>query len=476
MRSHCWVIAIIVALLALFAVGNVDAQTVNVPVIRDFIQQPYVPVLTTAPSNVVTTATCALTITDNVVAGNTITISGPTYPAEVYEFYTTTYTGTNTGVERHGSVTATSYGNLVTAINDNSNFIRATLTGDTTLTLAARLPFSGHSGNGIKVEEVLTNAVAVRLSATKFMNTGVSVMAGPKGALCIENSDGVYYLWFKTAAGRKTAGLWIRAAGYNTETTGAITSSEAITGADLVATDDLQIGDDSVFIDDVVVHGDATLNGDVTTTKTVTAADVTTTDDLLVGDDARVNGDALVVGGATVHGPLTLHGDTTTTGAMTRANQKYTYSVSKLGASGAGWTVNDAASTFTSKLPASQTAETLVIPITGLKAGSIITGFNLVGRIEGSASGTFTLDAALRKHTAAAGAIADALVTDGAITQISLVDAAQVDTILSSSNAGKTGINETVGVDETFYVLITGTTVASNEVDLQGVVLTVTEK
>jgi cytoskeletal protein CcmA (bactofilin family) len=259
----------------------------------------------------------------------------------------------------------------------------------------------------------------------------------------------------------------------NVTTTQTLSAEQLTSTDDATVTDDLRVGGDTQIIRTLTVHGAATLNGDVTSTGTVTGADLAATDDLTVGDDATVTGAATIVETLTVHGAVTLNADLTTTGAMTRTGQKYTYVIGKAGAT-AGWSVNDAANHFTSKLPASQTASTLVIPITGLKAGSIITGFNLVGQVEGPGTGTFTLDADLRKMTAAAGAVADASV--GAITQISLADAALVDTILSASNAGKTALNETVGVNETFYVLVTGTTVADNDVDLQGVVLEVTEK
>lgn len=49
------------------------------------------------------------------------------------------------------------------------------------------------------------------------------------------------------------------------------------------------------------------------------------------------------------------------------------------------------------------------------------------------------------------------------------------DTILSSANAGKTGLTEVVGSDETFYILITATTAGSTDIALQGAVITITE-
>ena len=100
-----------------------------------------------------------------------------------------------------------------------------------------------------------------------------------------------------------------------------------------------------------------------------------------------------------------------------------------------------------------------------LKVGWTITGFRVIAQIE-SAGGTVTLDAALRKQTNAAGDPVDASV--GAITQVSVT----ADTAVS---AAKNGLSEIVAADETFYILVTGTTAASTDIALQGITLTVDE-
>ena len=132
----------------------------------------------------------------------------------------------------------------------------------------------------------------------------------------------------------------------------------------------------------------------------------------------------------------------------------------------AGWTIqtNDDLGLIAT-CPASKAAATLIIPVTGLKVGGIITAFSVVGQIE-SGGNTATLDADLRKLTAAAADVVDASV--GSITQVSVT----ADTIVSSP---KTGISETIGADETFYVLLTATTGASTDIALQGITVTVTE-
>jgi hypothetical protein len=160
----------------------------------------------------------------------------------------------------------------------------------------------------------------------------------------------------------------------------------------------------------------------------------------------------------------------TYTGSVIRASQKRIYSgYSKVGAT-AGWTVGGGGvnTGLTATMAAGGTAATLVVPIPGLKVGDTITGFHLIGQIE-SAGNTATLDADLRKHTAAAADPSDASV--GAITQISVT----ADTAITSANSTKASLAEVVAADETFYVLLTGTTAASTDIALMGIAVTVTE-
>lgn len=126
----------------------------------------------------------------------------------------------------------------------------------------------------------------------------------------------------------------------------------------------------------------------------------------------------------------------------------------------AGWST--ATNTGSAKCAAGSTAATFVVGIDGLQIGDVITGFTAYGQIEGDAA--VTLDVALRKLTAAAADLTDALV--GGITQVSTA----VDAIV---NASKTGLSEIVEAGESFYFLCTATTAAGTDVDLQGFVLTV---
>jgi hypothetical protein len=130
----------------------------------------------------------------------------------------------------------------------------------------------------------------------------------------------------------------------------------------------------------------------------------------------------------------------------------------------AGWVVAAGSNIALVTCPASQSASTLVVPVNGLKVGQKITGFYATGQIE-SAGNIATLDVALRKHTAAAADVSDALVAGA--TQLSVT----ADTIVSASNTRRTDFNETVGGDETFYFLVTATTAAATDVALQSVTL-----
>lgn len=158
------------------------------------------------------------------------------------------------------------------------------------------------------------------------------------------------------------------------------------------------------------------------------------------------------------------------TGNVSRASQTYvqTIAYAKLGASGAGWVLGAADSVCLATLPATQTAENIVIPITiPLKVGWTITAFGLNGQID-SAGNTATLDADLRKHTEATAGYADASI--GAITQISKTADYKI-----ISTDGKSSLAEVVALDESFYILVTGTTAATTDIEIASVWVTVSE-
>jgi hypothetical protein len=134
----------------------------------------------------------------------------------------------------------------------------------------------------------------------------------------------------------------------------------------------------------------------------------------------------------------------------------------------AGWVPATGNNVSLCTMPAGVTAGTLVVPITGLQVGDIITGFYGVGQIE-SAGNTASISIDLRKHTAAAADVADASV-DAMDAPLSVT----ADTIISSANSASPALSETVAADETFYFLVTATTAASTDIALQALVLNIT--
>lgn len=135
----------------------------------------------------------------------------------------------------------------------------------------------------------------------------------------------------------------------------------------------------------------------------------------------------------------------------------------------AGWVVGAANNLGKmATIPAGQTGSTLVVPITGLQVGDVITAFYLTGSLQ-SAGNAATILADLRSLTAAA-----AGATDASIGVMAGTLSVTANTILSAANAGKTAIGHTVIAGESFYLLITSTTGASCTEELQAVSIVVT--
>ena len=197
-----------------------------------------------------------------------------------------------------------------------------------------------------------------------------------------------------------------------------------------------------------------------------------TADVALDGEDAYVEDTLEVDGLLRLDGTLDANWTANIQGALTlqssliRTSQEYIINGGGKPGATKGWvTTGTVVNLFNYTLPASTaTTATMVIPISGLHVGDTITGFKLVGQIE-SAGGIVEMDAALRKLTTVAAATTDALV--GAIAPIHVV----ADTAVASA---KTGLAEVVAATETFYVLISATTAASTDIDIQGVTVTVT--
>lgn len=160
-------------------------------------------------------------------------------------------------------------------------------------------------------------------------------------------------------------------------------------------------------------------------------------------------------------------------GSLTRSNRQIIIPVSgnaKVGAT-AGWVITGGTNIGHATLPASQTNSTLVIPITGLAIGDQVTAVAVVGQVEsGGNNVTLTMD--VRKLSAA-------VATD--LTDASLgtdnVGTLTADTLLTDANGNlkTTGLTETLDATESLYVLLTGTTAASTDIDIMSLVVTVTQ-
>ncbi len=232
-----------------------------------------------------------------------------------------------------------------------------------------------------------------------------------------------------------------------------ITLTAAGTGADAIG---LQATAGGIDVD-----GGA--GGDIVITSTGKSVVITATEEAT---------DAVKLDASTGAGGITLTagtGGVNITGNVNRTAQQYVQTISycKVGTT-AGWVVPAAAdAAHLATLPAGQTASTLVIPImVPLKVGWTITAWTLNGQID-SGGNAATLDAAMFKHTEAEAGYTNAAV-GAAMTQLSkTADYKVVD--------GKSGLSEVVAADESYYLLLTGTTAAATDIEIAGITVTVTE-
>jgi len=164
-------------------------------------------------------------------------------------------------------------------------------------------------------------------------------------------------------------------------------------------------------------------------------------------------------------------GDNTLTleGSLLREGRKIVTPVcgnAKVGAT-AGWVITGGTDKSHATLPASQTSSTLVVPITGLEIGDTLTGVSVQGQID-SAGNNVTLVLSVRKLTTAVSGVTDVQIgTDGVGTVTS-------DTLVSSSLLTVQGLTEVLAEGETLYALLTGTTGGTTDIDLTGIIATVT--
>lgn len=142
----------------------------------------------------------------------------------------------------------------------------------------------------------------------------------------------------------------------------------------------------------------------------------------------------------------------------------------KVGAT-AGWVITAGTDKSLATLPASVTAGTLVIPILGLDVGDIVTAVAAVGQVD-SAGNNVTLVMSVRKITndAASGHTDAQIGTDN-------VGTLTADTLLTDANENLkvSSLTETIAADEQLYVLLTGTTAGTTDIEISHLVVTVTK-
>lgn len=172
-----------------------------------------------------------------------------------------------------------------------------------------------------------------------------------------------------------------------------------------------------------------------------------------------------------VNGKMTFYiGDTAVMSARDAVQKIVPALNAKVGAT-AGWVITAGTDKSLATLPASITAGTLVIPITGLDVGDIVTAVAAVGQVD-SAGNNVTLVMSVRKITNdAAGGHTDAEIgTDN-------VGTLTADTLLTDANGNLkvSSLTETMAADEQLYVLLTGTTAGTTDIEISHLVVTVTK-
>ena len=133
----------------------------------------------------------------------------------------------------------------------------------------------------------------------------------------------------------------------------------------------------------------------------------------------------------------------------------------------AGWVITAGTNISHSTLPASATNSTLVIPITGLEIGDTLTAVSVQGQVE-SGGNNVTLVMSVRKILTAAADNVDSQLGTGNVGTL------VADTVISSANLAVTGLTEVMAEGENVYVLLTGTTAAATDIDITGLLITVT--
>ena len=207
------------------------------------------------------------------------------------------------------------------------------------------------------------------------------------------------------------------------------------------------------------------------TTTTITNASQSGARTYTIPDAGESASFVMTEGTQTINDAKTFGGAVTFSSTVTRTGRQMIVPIcgnAKVGAT-AGWVITAGTDICHATLPASQTSSTLVVPISGLCVGDTITRVDAVGQVE-SAGNNVTLVMSVRKLTAGTADNTDAeIATDN-------VGTLTADTEISSANLGVVlGTPEVLAATETCYVLLTGTTAASTDIDLMGLVVTYTQ-
>jgi len=167
-------------------------------------------------------------------------------------------------------------------------------------------------------------------------------------------------------------------------------------------------------------------------------------------------------------GALAVSTGMTLAGTYQRTSQTYRFSAmtGRAGATATVGYVNTGVDTDLVTLAQNATADTWVIPLTGLHEGDTLQSIGISGQIE-SGGNAVTVDYELHKTTAVATGCTSVKIQSG--TQI----AKSADYLMADSTT--ISVPPTVTAGESYFMLITCTTNAACDVELQYVTLTLTQ-
>lgn len=392
------------------------------------------------------TGTTTSTVTVGGAAAQTINI-GDGAAAKIVTLGSSNSTSTTTILSGSGTL----------LLNNDNN--QATLIGTGTST--GTVTVGGAAAQTINVGD---GAAAKTVTLGSSNSTSTTTILSGSGTLLLNNDNNQNTL---IGTGTTTGSVTVGGAGAQTIAVGdgAAAKTVSLGSSNTTSTTTLLSGSGTLKLN--VDNNQATNIGTGTSTGTVTVGGAAA-QSITIGNGAAAKTVTLGSSNSTsTTNILAGSGGINITGSVVRTSQQYVQSIAyaKVGA-GAGWVVGAANNVSLATLPQSQTSSTMVIPITvPLKIGWTITAFSINGQID-SAGNAATLDADLRKHTEATAGYADASI--GAITQISKT----ADYKVADS---KGSLAEVVAADESYYILIDGTTGGTTDIEIASITVTVSE-